>query len=203
MKLRTLLFILFISSLAAKAQTVDQKNTISIGGGKECYNGHLGNSWFDPSEECYGFVSISYARYLNKSLDILASCSTGDIGRCREEGADISILNLYARMTTGIIAIKYKFANGYLLKENARLAPFLFMGGGINNLTDIWTHYRVNQGNYLTVNGGAGFSYRFATHYNLSYTLGFAYFETDGLDFIETGGHDMYMQHTFTLGYNF
>jgi len=60
-------------SLNSLGQTSDNKNNISIGGGKESYNGDLGNAWFKLDEEWYGFVSIHYNRYFNKSFDFNAS----------------------------------------------------------------------------------------------------------------------------------
>src|ERR1700722_6782918 len=123
-----LLFILVISSVCGFAQTSDHRNNISDGGGKESYNGDLGNSWFNTGEEFYGFWSLSYSRYFNRSFDGSVSFSYGDIGRCAEDGfgavrSDGSpILNMYARMTTLTVALKYKFANGYVLKEDSKVS---------------------------------------------------------------------------------
>ncbi len=205
MKKQIFLLAFLLFSAMAGAQTKDEKNNISFGGGKQCYNGDLGNSWFDPGEEWYGFAMVSYSRYLNRSFDALVFCTVGDIGRCRDADADPAILNLYARMSSGMLSVKYKFANGYLLKDESRIAPYVFLGAGINNLTDIWTHDRVNQGNYLTINGGVGCGYNFAKRYTVAYNIGFGYFTSDRLDYVvkPKGLNDMYMQHTFSIGYNF
>jgi hypothetical protein len=125
---------LFLITCSLHAQTVEHKSCFSFGGGNESYNGHLGNSWFDPGEEWYGFVHMAYSRYLCKSFDVQAGITYGDIGRCRPDGADPSILNLYTRMTSTSLTFKYKFANGYLLNEKARVAPYVFLGGAVNNL---------------------------------------------------------------------
>ena len=199
-----LLIILMVLSFWSVAQTADKKNNISIGGGKESYNGHLGNSWFNLSEEWYGFGNISYSRYLNKSFDAMVNASIGDIGRCRDDDASLSVLNLYARMTTVVIAGKYKFANGYILKENAKVAPYIFLGVGYNYVVDIWNHKDCNAGNNLTLSGGLGVTYNICHRYNIGYRMGIGYFTKSGaVDYITTGMHPMFMQHTFCVGINF
>jgi hypothetical protein len=204
MKQSLLVLVIFLISFSLRSQTEEHKSCISAGGGNESYNGHLGNSWFDPGEEWYGFVYIGYSRYLTNSFDVSIHASYGDIGRCRPDGADPSILNLYARMTTGILTFKYKFANGYLLNENARVAPYVFLGGGVNNMEDVWTHYRVNSGNFTSINGGGGFQIRLLPRVHIGYEMSFAYMTSSlAFDYISTAKHDCYMQHTFSLGYDF
>jgi len=199
-----LLIALMVLSVYGTAQTADKRNNISIGGGKESYNGHLGNSWFNLSEEWYGFGNISYSRYLNKSFDAMLNASTGDIGRCRDDDASLSVLNLYARMTTVVIAAKYKLTNGYIFKEDAKLSPYIFLGAGYNNLVDIWNHKDCNAGNYVTLNGGLGVTYNITQRYNIGYRMGFGYYTKAGsVDYITTGMHAMFMQHTFCVGINF
>jgi OOP family OmpA-OmpF porin len=198
-----LLTALLAISICSLAQTQEKRNFISFGGGRESYNGDLGNYWFKPKEEFYGFFRLSYARYLNKSFDVLFVGSKGDLGHCKESDDPETVLNYYSRMTSGIIAIKYKLANGYIFKEDARIAPYIFIGGGINNLTDIWHHKDVNSGNYASMNAGYGIRYNFTKRISLSYDMSFGYFTSDQLDYITSGLNDMYMQNCFSLGVNF
>ncbi len=192
-----------LTTLGTFAQTKDRKNNISVGGGRESYNGDLGNYWFKYKEEWYGFVKLSYSRYLNKSFDGMIFASVGDLGHCRESDDPVTVLNYYSRMKSAIVALKYKFANGYILKEDSKILPYIFLGGGVNNLTDIWNHKDVNPGNYTSINGGLGVTYNFTERFNLSYNLGFGYFTSDALDYIVKGSNDKYMQNTFLMGFNF
>jgi hypothetical protein len=207
----TILLVLCFVSFDLFAQSSDKKNYFAIGGGKESYNGDLGNSWFKPEEEWYGFISAQYGRYLNKSFDISVSMTHGDYGHCREEGESefrpdgTERLNMLSRLTTGIISVKYKFGNGYLLQENAKLAPYVYVGGGISNLSNSWweNKNRVNPGNSLSINGGLGLSYNFCKNYSFTYNLGSGYFTTDNFDKRSEGINDMYLQHTLLLGVRF
>src|SRR5438105_2322624 len=112
-------------AVAVHAQTQTNKINLSAGGGFENYDGDLGSTFFKTHEEVYGFVTLRVGYYLNSSFDVLAYGTKGDFGHCREWGASPEILNMRSRMTSFNIALKYKFSNGYLLKENARISPFL------------------------------------------------------------------------------
>ncbi len=158
-------------SIQCFGQTADRKNNISLGGGKQSYNGDLGNAWFKADEEWYGFVAANYSRYLNKSFDFNLSVTYGDYGHCREEGesefrADGSeVLNMLSRLTTSIVSLRYKFSNGYILKENARLAPYIYAGAGFDKLRNTWSYPRANMGNYTSFNGGLGCRYNITKKY--------------------------------------
>ncbi len=205
---KTIIIALILITANSFGQTSDKKNNISIGGGKESYNGDLGNSWFHLDEEWYGFVSIHYSHYLNKSFDFSASVTHGDYGKCREHDDEIyredgtEVLNMLSRLTTGILSVKYKFANGYLLKENAKLAPYIYVGGGINNISNRWWNdkKRVNPGNFGSINGGIGLRYNFYKNFSFTYNLGIGYFMSDNLDFRTS--NDKYLQHNFMFGIN-
>jgi hypothetical protein len=110
---------------------------------------------------------------------------------------------MLSRLTTLVVSVKYKFTNGYLLKENARLAPYVYAGAGINNVSNYWwkNKDRVNPGNYISLNTGIGLRYSFNKKFNLSYNLGLGYFTSDDLDFRTS--NDMYLQNTLLLGMNF
>jgi len=206
---KILLLILISTSISSFSQTSTHKNHFAIGGGQFSYNGDLGNSWFNIEEELYGFVGIYFSHYISRSFDLSFSMTYGDYGHCVEDDdspfwADGSeVLNMRSRMTSGILTLKYKLANGYLMNEESKFSPFLFAGIGINNLRDVWTHKRVNAGNYGSINGGAGLRYNFNEVFNLNYSFGIGYFTSDNIDYKVEGGNDMYMQNTFSLGMNF
>jgi hypothetical protein len=207
------LFILGIVIISTNSfgQTSEKKNNFSIGGGKEAYNGDLGNAWFKPEEEWYGFVSLRYSHYLNKSFDVTASLTHGDYGHCRESDEErfrddgTEVLNMLSRLTSGVLLMKYKIANGYMINENAKFAPYIYLGGGVNNISNHWwkDKNRVNTGNYGSINGGLGLSYNFYKNLSFTYNLGFGYYSSDNIDRRIDGSNDMFMQHSFLVGVNF
>ncbi len=120
-----LLLSLCLLGTALSAQTRSAKNNLSAGAGIQQYNGDLGNSFFDFAEEWYGVARLAYSRYLSPALDAQAFATMGDIGRCFDGvlPPGEQILMLRSRFTSVGLALKYKFANGRFLREEARL-PF-------------------------------------------------------------------------------
>jgi len=199
-------------SICGFAQTKDDKNNISVGFGTQSYNGALGNSWFNFQYETYGVFTLNYNRYLTKAFDVSAYSTYGDFGRCKgnydqqEWSNGTPVLNMHSRLTTGNIALKYKLANGSILDEDSRIAPYIFLGSGVNNAEDIWDHstpVRVNEGNYLTINGGLGLRINITAKLNFTYNISFAYFTSNKIDYNSIGVNPMNMQNTYSLGYNF
>lgn len=204
---KLLLILCCISPLFILAQTREHPNRIAAGGGFQWYNGDLGNSFFNLKKEWYGFSSLQYSRYLSRSFNVQAYATMGETGRCSDFIPDPEHPILMLRSRTGAVGLQaqYKFANGYLLRQTARVAPFVILGAALHNHEDVWTtsHPRVNEGNYLSFNTGAGLSWHFLPRFSLGYTLRWVYFATDKLDFIEKGANDQLMQHEFLLGYEF
>ena len=114
------------------------------------------------------------------------------------------VLDMHSRLTYATISLRYKFANGYLLKESSRLAPFVYLGAGYNYIFDQWgNHNRVNRGSYASINGGLGLAVQITPILNCSYTLGFGYLTSDRVDYIQKGVSDMYMQNSLSVGFSF
>ena len=206
-----LLIVLLTLSFCGFAQTAEKKNNLSIGGGKGSYVGDLGSGAFKPKDEWYGFLGFNYSRYLCKSFDVSLAITSGDYGHCRDEDESAvrpdgsAVLNMLGRLTTGVVSLKYKFANGYMLKETAKLAPYIYAGAAINNISEnYWPdHSRAIQGNYASVNGGVGVRYNFYKNFNFTYNAGIGYFLTDKIDNRSVGSNDIYLQSTFAVGVNF
>lgn len=198
---------LALLALAMQAQTKTHKNNLAAGGGIEQYNGDLGNSFFDFEEEWYGLARLAYSRYLGRSLDVQAYATIGEIGRCFDgvlRPEDPPVLMLRSRFKTLGLGLKYKFANGYLLNEDTRIAPFVYLGAALGHHEDVWTDEpRVNEGFYTSVNGAVGLSYQLTPKFQLVYNLNLGYFTSDATDFISKGVNDMYLQNTLSLAFNF
>ncbi|MEO6760112.1 MAG: outer membrane beta-barrel protein [Saprospiraceae bacterium] len=201
------LLVLITFCTAAQGQTRSHKNNLSAGGGIQEYNGDLGNSFFNFKEEWYGVARLAYSRYLNRSLDAQAFATGGHIGRCFDgvvpPGEHITMLRS-AFFSLGL-DLKYKFADGRFLPEDARFAPYVYAGAALSKHRDLWNDQgpRVNEGIYTSINGGLGLTYRVCSHFQLNYNLGLGYYTTDALDFITQGANDMYLQHTVSVGVDF
>ena len=130
-KILLLLSVLLMGITASHAQNAENKWGIGLHFGVMEYNG-------DYDKEFYSFrqgyaVGASLSRYLNPSFDLMGHffydmSHGGDLGRLGMP----TWLNFEADMFNVNILAKYKFNNGYLLKETAILAPFVLAGLGGN-----------------------------------------------------------------------
>lgn len=133
MKRKTLLLgaVMFLGICSLNAQNADNKWGFGAHFGVMEYNGDYSNQFYSFKQ---GYaVGASVARYLNPSFDVMLhffydQAHGGDDGRFGlapwlDFKSDMYNLNLLA---------KYKFNNGYILKETAIVAPYLLGGIGGN-----------------------------------------------------------------------
>lgn len=233
------------SVLSLSAQTKDHKIGIEVGGYLQQYNGNLGNSFFKFKETAFGGFHANAGLYLNKSFDAMVGASVGHFGYCQTDEDKKRIVavefrcpgctnqlgmgELRSMMVAGNAALKYKFANGMLLKESSRLAPYIYAGIGINQLSDNMKRNCVNVGTHLTINAGAGVKYNINERINVGYNMGLGCFVAKKVYYTnaaanhETEDHedeshddathaderrmekrkDFYMQHAISFGFNF
>jgi OmpA-OmpF porin, OOP family len=245
--MKNFLFIvlLLLGTLGTIAQTKNKQFGVSAGAYIQHYNGNLGNSFFQFNTACFGGGAVNIGIYLNKSFDANATFSIGDFGYCQTDADKTRIVSieyrcpgctdqlgmgqLRSRMVAGNVALTYKLANGYLLKETSKIAPYLYGGMGINRLTDNMGRNCVNVGNHFTLNAGAGIKYNFNERFNIGYNMAFGCFMTKKVYYTNTEagnadadvfaddhseeGHaeelkmekrkDFYMQNMLSFGINF
>jgi len=235
MKNQIIIAAVLLSTLTSIGQNKNKKIGIETGAYLQHYNGNLGNSFFKFNTTAFGGSSLNLGMYLNKSFDLNVGGSIGHFGYCQTDEDKKRVVSIEQRcpgctnqlgmgelrslMISGNIALKYKFANGIFLKENSKLAPYLYAGVGINHLSDNMKRNCVNVGNHFTINGGAGIKYNFNERINIGYNLGLGCFVTkkvyatnaslmddqdkDADDIKMEKRKDFYMQNALTLGINF
>lgn len=209
---------LMLSTVAAFAQSATHKLGLSIGAGPQDYKGDLGNGFKinNPSVEWRGVIAFNASYYLSRSLDAAMFVTGGDFGYCQPDDVAnkpvdedkrcpgcndrVGLGNLNSRFYSVGTAIRYKFSNGYLLKENSRFKPYAFAGVAVNRVVDRMKMNCVIPGDYLSVNGGAGVKYYLTKSINVGYQFSLGYFASDKVDRMSHGSNDMYMQNVLTLG---
>ncbi len=217
MKKTILTFCIALLCLSMNAQSKDHKLGFTGASGFQYYKGDLGNSFKLLNQSYYGTFTADLGYYLNRSFDAGIFGSLGDYGYCQPPKISSEVIavedrcpgckdrlglgNLNSRLLSGGVHLKYKFNNGYILKENAKLQPFLSAGLAVNRVSDIMKMNCVNPGNYRSWNAGIGFKYYIIDRLNFGYAATLGYFTTDRVDFMLHGGsNDMYLQSTVTIG---
>jgi hypothetical protein len=211
----SLIAIAFLLTMNLFSQTKNNKFGVTAGGGTQHYMGDLGHF---NNETSYGGFIFQGNYFLNKNFDAGMFSSIGDFGYCQTEkekntevaaqyrcpGCNrVGLGNLSSRLYSAGGMIKYKFNNGYLLKENSAIRPYVYAGAAVNHLQDIMKMNCVSVGNYGTLNAGAGFKYYVSERLNLGYNISTGYFLNDNVDFMNHGkGSDLYLQNTVTIGFD-
>ena len=231
-----------LTTLSTIAQNKNHKIGVEAGAYLSHYNGNLGNSFFKFNTTAFGGVSANAGVYLSKSFDVNVGGTIGHFGYCQTTedkkrvvpveqkcpgcpGEEGGMGDLRSLMISGNVAMKYKFANGYILKENSKLAPYVYVGAGINRLSDNMRRNCVNVGKHFSLNGGVGVKYNFNERFNVGYNLGIGCFvtnkhvyssngikgitaetnttETNGEEMKMANKKDFYLHNAITFGFNF
>jgi opacity protein-like surface antigen len=217
------------------AQNRSYRFALTSGVSIQHYNGNLGNSFFQFNTTCFAGNVTTFGVYLNRSLDLNVIGSIGDFGYCQTDADKNRVVSLSqrcpgctdrlgmgelrSRMYAGSVALKYKFSNGYLLKEDSRFSPYIYAGMGLNRLVDNMKKRCVNAGDHFTITAGAGVRYNINSRFNVGYNVGLGCFmvkkvyytnaqATDGMDkdaddIKMEKRKDLFLQNSISLGINF
>lgn len=177
-----------------QSQNKTHRNSVTFGASINHYNGNLGNSFFQYKTTCFGGGNVTFGNYINRNFDLNINANIGHFGYCQTDRDVFRMAKLELQCpgcTDGIAMaelrslmigvntnLKYKFNNGYILKENSKIAPYVYTGVGITHLSDNMKKKCVNVGMHYTVNAGAGLRYNIGKNMHIDYTMSFSCFMT-------------------------
>jgi len=105
-------------------QNADQRWSLGLSGGKTEYAGELGSGLF-RWKPYYFHGAVHLGRYLCPSFDLNVQFEHGAYGFFADETGNFRTVK-----TDGMLLLRYKFNNGYLLGKDIRIAPYLVTGFG-------------------------------------------------------------------------
>ncbi|MFZ4455728.1 MAG: OmpA family protein [Bacteroidales bacterium] len=201
------LMLLFSSFIIGSAQNVDQKWSLELQLGKNEYYGDLQNQWLfkDKVKDYHYLGGIALNHYLNKSFDL------GLAGTYGRWAGTIPSSNYNTRFSgillDGSLNLKLKLNNGYFLKENAKLAPFITAGIGYANFSNYKDNKNTNPeaGSNIIIPIGAGLKYNLTKSIALQYLLTHNFNLSDRRDNIlkMDGKNDNFLRHTLSIVFSF
>jgi len=205
---KRLFFIAFMSiGLLVSAQTSDSKMAIGIYGGKNEYNGELGNAIFKFSKPFYGFGGLSLSTYVSPSFDLGIQGNYGDYGYYV---SNLPLTNFWGRKYEGILFAHYKLNNGYLLSESSILSPFFEVGVGLAGYSegkqnDIIQSGRINvTGTDVLVPLGVGLKLQFNKTLAVQYKFVYNLTNQDKRDNLTTNSSkDFFAEHSLGVIFSF
>lgn len=144
---------LFMGVVSAEAQTADSPWWLSIELTNNKFDYRFWEGIFDFGQLDNSGFRVGVERYLNASFDIEAGVSYGKM--IYEDIYDGNLFDLDLRFV-------YKFDNGYIFKEDSKLAPYIFAGFGRtwhSNIGGRLDYSEFEDGSYsmLPIGGGLKF----------------------------------------------
>jgi OOP family OmpA-OmpF porin len=209
----------------SQAQNADRKWGVSGYVTTLQYRGDLGSNFWDAHDLTYG-GGLTLSRYLTKGLDINLSANQTTL-RFPAAGNNFTFINggqgaasgrrFFANISTFGLGFKFKLNNGWALKEDAVIQPYILLQPGYSYI------YTQRFANYSNVNNNASnygsFDGQAALGLTFRITPGFSMFaqagqhvlirDDDRLDGVDNNGtifwdkYDRYMQFSAGLTANF
>lgn len=223
-------FTLFVSSTLF-AQTKDNRWSVGLHLVQNNYKGDLGPGFLEFQKVNPG-VGLSLSYYLSSTFDVSAKVTwahtayedlTGTYAYNHGGWADkIGTHNknnwrFYGGLWTATANLKMKLNNGWLLKEEAKIAPFIIGGVGMTRFdqTTVWRTVTEKVYSNLALYYGAGFNIRLSEKLNMLVEAGIYNPMTDTYDGVsgDAGGiaegwkgasesDDQFLQFSVGLTYN-
>ena len=157
----------------SQAQNADRKTAISLSGSAYQYKGNYGSYFWDFSKS-NGGPGINFNRYLTPGLDLGLHLGYVELkGTQAQNAANVFSTNV----VHGNLALKLKLNNGWALKEDARIQPYLLLAPGLaytSREATVRGNFTNENKTYFDAFGAAGLNFRIS----------------DGIGlFIQTGQH--------------
>lgn len=145
---------LFMGVLSAQAQTEDTPWWLTIELTNNKFDYRFWEGIFDFGQLDNSGLRVGVERYLNKSFDVEAGLSYGKLIY-----EDVYKGNL----TDFDLRLVYKFDNGYIFKEDSKLAPYIFAGYGVawhGNISGRLDYTEFEDGSYAMLPLGGGLKFK-------------------------------------------
>ena len=193
----------FLSLLAALVmsstsfgQNAEQRFGIGAHLGISDYYGDLNAEFFDIGKTARNQGGLTFSYYLTPMFDVAASCTYGGIGYDQAVGPSFG-----ANLFQANAQIRFKFHNGFILKETSKIQPFVSVGLGLADYANvsIFTDVAFNTvpQTDFTLNAAAGATYMIFPKWGINYTLLYAHTNGDSKDGYAgfSAGWDQFMIH--------
>ena len=189
--LSIILLTAFLSDL--HPQNADHRWSLGLFSGKTEYTGDLGSGVLKWNP-FYFHGAMLLGRYLSPSFDLNLQLEHGAYGFYADETS-----NFRTSKTDGLLLLRYKFNNGYLLGEDVRIAPYLATGFGFAAYSGFENQADAG-GSDAIVPVGGGLRLNVTRSVSLQYQVLYNFTSGDGHDLDNSShGNDHFLSHTLGL----
>ena len=200
--LKTQILVMSIMAILVTGNAFGQGSSLGLYATYSEYDGDLNGN----QHHFYAFknnkvgAAVSLQQWLNPSFNLVEKFSFNQLRYQSEDhqsGFDGDFYGLNVKL-------KYKFNNGYMLKEEAVIAPFLVVGGGVQYIiTDEYNgprEGRITDGEFAgNLAAGAGILFQLSDRVGLEIGSTLNMPMNDSWDGADNGYNDLYLQHNAGL----
>ena len=190
-----LICIAFASYYNLKAQNADSKWNIGIHAGVSQYSSDIGNDFYKTDMHFHGVGAVSFSRYLSEHFALDFITHKGRIGIERPTG-------IFRSSFTSLL-MNFRFN---ILKSNAAINPYLFVGGGgilFDKNIDLSKDNVAAKMDFAAPSFGGGFNIKLGPIVTLNIQETFIYSNNDNRDGSKSGNsNDASLFHTAGLSFN-
>ncbi len=193
-------------------QTSDQKIGLSANIGLSDYYGDWNNAFFNTGKAYRTQVGIAGTYSLSPMFNLGLAANYGSFGFHVPGIAPSEVYKFgfpakgfTSTLFTSSLQLRFKFNNGMILEENSMFRPYIFVGGGVADISQNNAPSGVTgpKGLDFTGNAGLGFDVMFTDNIGVNYNMNYGYTTSDDRDFLENvrGGNDQFMIHSIGVLY--
>lgn len=194
-KLTGLLLLTILLLPALEAQTIDNKWSLGLYGGKNEYNGDLGNAFGDFNKAFYGFGALQLNRYLSPSFDLGLNASFGDYGYYNQPTA-----NFLGKKLDPAALFSYKLNNDVIFPSMWKFSPSIIAGVGIA----YYSGERIStSGVDFIIPLGVGLKYQISPKLAFQYIGTYQFTHNDDREFRVAVRNDGYVKHNIGFVFSF
>lgn len=184
---------------ALNAQTKDQRFSVGIHTGVVDYNGELDRRWLNTDKAYRAQFGLSASYCLNSYFNLALEASKGSIGY------HLPVNGFRADLTQGNLQLRFKFHNGQIMKEDARVQPYMYAGigfGMFKSQDDDSSKYVV-EGTDFNKLLGAGVTVKLHQNVGLNLNAAYTFMGSDKRDGVSLVFNDQYMIYSAGVVFNF
>ncbi|GAB3831259.1 OmpA family protein [Hymenobacter jeollabukensis] len=194
---------LAVVPLLSQAQSADRKTSIGLNVSALQYKGNYGSDYWNFSSNRYA-PGLAINQYITKGLDLSLQGFYGEL-----KGSQSASTYFATNLVNVNLGIKLKLNNGWALKEDAFIQPYLMAmpGWTYTSREGFYRGGRIDQDkSYFDIAAGAGINFRLGETVNLfvqtaQHAPSYANFDGDQTR-DDNGWDDKFLQHTVGLNFN-
>jgi len=192
--------VLMLNAMVSDAQDARRPWALNAGIMHREYSGDLGNGLLKYGNSAL-LPTLGLNRYINPWFEAGITAAYGET-RYKGDMGQLPVVSIYTfKGFHGDLSLRLKGNNGWMLKKDARLSPYLMAAlawqSGVNSTLDSANTFR-----FLSVPVGGGIRYSFNRYLSVYAEMAYIFALDDASDGRVLGANDRFMHHRLGIAFS-